>query len=120
MNLVGFLVIFLCLFVGQMIVQFFNLPLPPSIIGLILLFLLLQFKIVPLKAVQPISAVLLGYLVFLVVPATISVMLYLNVVKQDWFALTAGTALSTLLVLLSVGLSHKLVLTLVKRTKDES
>lgn len=60
MNLVGFLVIFLCLFVGQMIVQFFNLPLPPSIIGLILLFLLLQFKVVPLKAVQPISAVFFG------------------------------------------------------------
>lgn len=115
MNLAGFLLIFACLFVGQVIVNFFHLPLPPSIIGLMLLFFLLQWQIVPLQIIQPISSVLLGYLAFLVVPATISVMLYLDVIWQDWFALTVGTTLSTLLVLICVSLSHKFVLAMIKR-----
>lgn len=109
MNLFGFLVVFICLFVGQIVVTALNLPLPPSIIGLVMLFFLLQFKVVPLKAVQPIASTLLAYLAFLVVPATIAVMPFLDVIGQDWFALTIGSALSTLLVLFSVAFTHRLV-----------
>lgn len=120
MNLFGFLVVFICLFVGQIVVTVLNLPLPPSIIGLVMLFFLLQFKVVPLKAVQPIASTLLAYLAFLVVPATIAVMPFLDVIGQDWFALTIGSALSTLLVLFSVAFTHRLVRKLLKNAHSKN
>lgn len=118
MNLVGFLVIFGCLFVGQVAVTILQLPLPPSIIGLIILFVLLQCKIIPLKIVQPIASTLLAYLAFLVVPATIAVMPFLQVIQQDWFALTLGTIASTMMVLFSVAFVHRFIRHFIK-TKDK-
>lgn len=120
MNLWGFLVVFLCLFFGQIVVDFLELPLPPSIIGLVILFGLLQTKIIALHIVQPIATTLLAYLAFLVVPATIAVMPFLKVIKQDWFALTFGAGISTLLVLISVALTHRLVRKLLKTTDQKT
>ena len=66
MFLKGFLVIFGCLFIGQVIIALTDLPLPPSVIGLVVLFAALQSGLVKLATVEKLAKVLMDYLVLLV------------------------------------------------------
>ncbi|MDO4433398.1 MAG: CidA/LrgA family protein [Alysiella sp.] len=106
MQLMGFLLVFACLFVGEMVVFITGLPLPPSIIGLLLLFTLLSSKKVKLNMVQPVAKTMLDYLAFMVVPACISIIQYLDVIRTDAFPIVLSTILSTLLVLWLTGKTH--------------
>lgn len=107
MILKAFLVVFGCVFLGEVVIAVTNLPLPASVVGLLILFVLLQLKIVPLQTVQPLAKVMLDYLVILVVPACISIMRYLDVIRAELWVLAVATVLSTLLVLLAVAISHQ-------------
>lgn len=108
MQLVGFLIVFGCLLAGELVIYLTKLPLPPSIIGLLVLFALLSFKKVSLVQVQSLSQTMLTYLAFMVVPACISIVQYLDVVKQDGLAIVVGTVLSTFLVLWVTSSVHTL------------
>ncbi|OAV17140.1 Antiholin-like protein LrgA [Moraxella catarrhalis] len=101
MILKAIMIVFGCLFLGQVIVGLFDLPLPPSVIGLILLFLALQVGLVKLATIEKLAKVLMDYLVLLVVPACISIMQYLDIIRDDFWVLVIGVSASTILVLLT-------------------
>ena len=101
MVLKAIMIVFGCLFLGQVIVGLFDLPLPPSVIGLILLFLALQTGLVKLITIEKLAKVLMDYLVLLVVPACISIMQYLDIIRDDFWVLIIGVSVSTILVLLT-------------------
>lgn len=107
MQLKAILIIFACLVVGQLVVKLLNLPLPPSVIGLLVLFLSLQMGLVKLSTVEKLARVLLDYLVLLVIPACISIMQYLDVIRDDLWVLAVAVAISTILVLLSTAQSYQ-------------
>lgn len=107
MILKAFLVVFLCVFLGEVFIALTKLPLPPSVIGLLFLFFALQSKIVKLETVQPLAKVMLDYLVLMVVPACISIMQYLDVIRDDLWVLLVATTLSTFLVLITTGKSYE-------------
>lgn len=109
MKLLGFLIVFGCLFVGEIVIYFTKLPLPPSIIGLILLFVLLQTGVVKLATVQSLAKTLMDYLAFLVVPACISIMQYLDIIQADFWAIIIATSISTLIVMAVTGQTHRLL-----------
>lgn len=109
MQLAGLLVVFGCLFLGEIVISITKLPFPPSIVGLLILFGLLSFKKVSLTTVQPIAKLMLDYLVFMIVPACISIMQYLDIIAKDAFPLIVGTSISTLLVLFATGKTHSFV-----------
>lgn len=106
MLLKAVLIVFGCLFIGQVAVAVFQLPLPPSIIGLIVLFLALQSGLVKLQTVEKFAKVLMDHLVLLVIPACISLMQYLDIIRDDFWVLLLGVSISTILVLLSSALSY--------------
>lgn len=101
------LIVFLCLLLGQVIVDGFGLPLPASIIGLLLLFLALQLGIVKIGMMQQLAKIMLDHLVLLVIPACISIMQYLDVIADDLWILLTATIISTLLVLISTAKSYE-------------
>lgn len=101
MILKAIMIVFGCLFLGQVIVGLFDLLLPPSVVGLILLFLALQVGIVKLATIEKLAKVLMDYLVLLVVPACISIMQYLDIIRDDFWVLIIGVSVSTILVLLT-------------------
>lgn len=109
MKLVGFLIVFACLVVGGWVVSFSQLPLPPSVIGLLLLFILLQTGVVKLEQVQALAKVMLDYLAFLILPACISIMQYLDVIRADALPLVVATTLSTLIVMYVSAKTHNWV-----------
>lgn len=120
MRLGGFLIVFGCLFVGELLIYLTKLPLPPSIIGLIILFGLLQSKTVKLAQVQPIAKTMLDYLAFLVLPACISIMQYLDVIRADLMPLVMGTTASTLLVMVVTAIVHGQTRELLKKKNQKA
>ena len=106
MVLKAILVVFACLFIGQVLVAWLDLPLPPSVIGLLLLFLSLQLGLVELATMEKLAKVLLDYLVLLVIPACISIMQYLGVIRDDLWILILAVSVSTILVLITTAGSY--------------
>lgn len=92
---------------GELLIALTGLPLPPSIIGLIILFVALQLGVVKLKTVQPLANTLLDYLVLMVIPACISIMQYLDIIRADMSVLIGASAISTLLVLIVTSKSYE-------------
>ncbi|WP_323843081.1 CidA/LrgA family protein [Moraxella sp. Pampa] len=107
MLLRAILVVFACLFLGQVIIMALDLPLPASVIGLLILFLSLQFGIVKLQTMEKLAKILLDHLVLLVIPACISIMQYLDVIAGDLWVLILSTVMSTFLVLVVTAKSHE-------------
>ena len=106
MILKAILVVFGCLFIGQVIIALTDLPLPPSVIGLVVLFLALHSGLVKLATVEKLAKVLMDYLVLLVIPACISIMQYLDIIRDDLWVLLVGVGVSTVLVLISTAGSY--------------
>lgn len=117
MLLKALLIIFACLFVGQLIVVGLDLPLPASVIGLLLLFICLQTGLVKLSAVEKLAKIMLDHLVLLVIPACISIMQYLDVIADDAWILIVATVVSTFLVLVVTGTSYEWLRRLQKSIK---
>lgn len=109
MILKAFLVIFGCLFLGEIFIYLTKLPLPPSVIGLLILFGALQMGVVKLQTVQTLAKTLLDYLVLMVVPACISIMQYLDIIRHDAWILVVATVISTFLVLIVTGKSYEIL-----------
>ncbi|MBM7644871.1 holin-like protein [Scopulibacillus daqui] len=95
--------LFVFYLIGNELQNLLHLPVPGSIIGMILLFLLLCFKIVPLKLVEKGSQFLLAHLPLLFIPATAGVMSYYRFFMGSGIFLFLTTILSTLIVMALAG-----------------
>ncbi len=81
-----------------------HLPIPGSILGIFVLFLLLQFRIVKLEWVELGASWLLAELLLFFIPAAVGVMNYIPLLEQDGIRILAVVILSTLIVMVSSGL----------------
>ena len=81
------LVIFGLYYVGELISTTLSLPLPGSLVGMILLFALLQLHIVELEQIATVSDFLLGHLPFFFLPAGVALMASFSAMKGLWICL---------------------------------
>ena len=97
-------VVILCLFVvAGTYLNRWGIPLPATIIGLILLFFSLLFKIIPEHWVAP-SCTLLGqYMALLFLPVGVGLMVNYAVVKEALLPLLVACIMSSAMILLLVG-----------------
>lgn len=79
------LIIFGLAYLGEIISNICSLPLPGSLVGMILLFLLLQFRIVHLEHISAVSDFLLGHLPFFFIPAGVALMASFAAIKDIWY-----------------------------------
>ena len=105
-----FFVIFGCLALGEFIVWATGIKLPSSIIGMLLLTLFLK-----LGWVERLSQLLIANLGFFFVPPGVALILYLDLIKAQWFPIVTATVVSTLLVLVVTGQMHQLVIKFERR-----
>ena len=94
---------------GELVVMVTGLKLPASIIGMLLLTLLLQLRIVKLEWVRGLTDFLIANLGFFFVPPGVALMLYFDLIKAEIVPIVAATVLSTILVLLVTGHTHQVV-----------
>lgn len=108
----GLSIIFSCLLIGDSLSVLLHLPVPGNVIGLVLLTLALNRRMVRLDDVKPVADVLIKHLALLFVPPGVGLLLYFDVLRQEWLAIGVAFMLSTLLVLAVTGyvqqrLEHK-------------
>lgn len=63
------MIILMVYFLGMLLQSIFNLPIPGTVLGLILLFLALQFRIIKIEMIEDICDILISHMSFLFVPA---------------------------------------------------
>ena len=111
-----FLIILGALYLGHAITALTGIPIPASVIGLIILFLALLAGVVRLKDVQATADFILKYLaLFFVVPA-VGIMAYFDVLVSDAFKIFVPLILSILAGLFTAG---KVTEFFIKRSGDD-
>lgn len=85
-------------------------PIPASVIGLVLLFTLLCMKVVKLEQVESLGAALTSLIGFLFVPSGISVMNSLGVMEKYGLLIVFVILLATVILLGATGLFSQMIL----------
>jgi holin-like protein len=109
-------IIITILLVGQILQQHFNLPIPGTVMGMIILLVLLLLKILKLQWVEKISSILLEHLSFLFVPAGVGILTSLDKFKGKVIPLFIVVMVSTIVVMVVTGVTVQL---LIKNKKGE-
>jgi len=98
---IGWLLAFWLL--GEVIKHLFHLAIPGSIIGMILLTLALELKVIKLHQIEDVSDFFIRNMAFFFIPPGVGLMVNLELIANNWVAITVATVLSTILVLLVTG-----------------
>lgn len=100
-------ILFGCLALGELIIYLTHIPLPSSILGMLLLTLLLKLKVIRLEWVRSISDFLVGNIGFFFVPPGVAIMLYFDIIKAQLLPIVVASVVSTVLVLAITGWVHQ-------------
>ncbi|MCY7789041.1 antiholin-like murein hydrolase modulator LrgA [Bacillus inaquosorum] len=103
--------------VSNMIAAIVPIPIPASVVGLVLLFLLLCLKVIKLEQVETLGTSLTSLIGFLFVPSGISVMNSLGVMQQYGLQIVLVILLATIILLGATGLFSQLILSLSGKCK---
>lgn len=108
MILLQLLIIFAFLAIGELVVWLTDVPIPSSIIGLLLLTAALHLKIVKLRQVEGVADFLVKNLGFFFVPAGIGVMVHFDLIAQQWMPIVVASVVSIVVVLGVTGWVHQI------------
>lgn len=112
-------ILFGCLALGELIIHLTHVPLPSSILGMLLLTLMLRLKVLRLEWVQGLSEFLVANIGFFFVPTGVAVMLYFNIIRAQLVPIVVASAVSTVLVLAVTGWVHQFYGKAVHRKGDK-
>lgn len=97
-GLLGFLVI------GNTLAEFAHIPLPGSVLGMVLLTLALHLGLLRSDWVAPAATLLIRHMGLLFVPPGVGLMVHFGLVQRQWLPIGAGALASVGAVLIGVGL----------------
>lgn len=100
-------IIFGCLALGEFVIWLTHIPLPSSILGMLILTALLKMHVIRLEWVRSISDFLVGNIGFFFVPPGVAIMLYFDVIKAQFWPIVTASVASTVLVLAVTGWVHQ-------------
>lgn len=101
-------VLFAFLVAGELLVRFTGIPVPSSIIGMVLLCASLKLGVVKLKWVDKLSSFLVHNLGFFFVPAGIGLMNCLGLIADQWMPIVFASVISTAIIIAVTGWVHQL------------
>lgn len=102
-------VIFLFLAIGEFIVWSTGVPVPSSIIGMILLAASLKVGIIKPRHVEKLSNFLVRNLGFFFVPAGVGLMNCLGLISKEWLPIAVASVGSTIIIIAVTGWVHRFV-----------
>lgn len=102
-------VLFTFLVAGELLVRFTGIPVPSSIIGMVLLCASLKLGIVKLRWVDKLSGFLVHNLGFFFVPAGIGLMNCLGLIADQWMPIVGSTVISTVIIIAVTGWVHQII-----------
>lgn len=95
----GILIILLCWTVGNLISTLMGGYVSGNIIGMLLLYATLHFKVVKAETVAPVAKFLLATMALFFVPFGVGLMESYGVISHHWVAITIAATISTLAVI---------------------
>jgi holin-like protein len=101
--LLGLLILLAFVFVGDALARALRLPLPGSVMGMLMLAGALRLRWIPERTVQPAAELLIRNMALLFVPAGVGVMAYAGLLRREWLPIVAAGVASVVAVLLVVG-----------------
>jgi holin-like protein len=105
----GLAILFCFLAAGEAASAWSGLPVPGSVLGMLLLAGALELGLLPGGSVQAAADLLLENLSLLFVPAGVGLLVYLGLPARDWWSLLAGLVPGTFLVMAAVGWLQQLL-----------
>ena len=100
----GSFFILLFYFLGEMLSKLIHGFVPGSVLGMILLFLCLFFKILKPEYVKQTATVITKNMAVFFVPAAVGLMAYTNLLSQSFVAIMFAIVISTILTMVTVAL----------------
>lgn len=88
---------------GNLINEITDLPIPGNVIGMIILFLCLYFKIIPYEWVKDAAQSLTRRMSLFFIPAGVGMMEYLGILQENWFMISVTIVGSMFAVMLTAG-----------------
>ena len=111
-------IILLVSFVGELLNYCLPLPIPASIYGIVILFCLLEFKVIPLRAVKETGDFLVSIMQLMFIPAAVGLLEAWDVIAPNWLPYILITLISTFVVMFFSGRVTQAVIRL-GRLKEE-
>ena len=94
-------------FLGEVISTFIHSFIPGSVIGMVLLFLALAFKIIDADNVKKVAKVLTDNMGLFFLPAGVGLMTSINIISNFWPIILLTCLISTILVIAAVALTQQ-------------
>ena len=94
-----FMIIFLINYVGMLLSKILHLPLPGTIVSLLLLFFMLQFKILKLEKIENAGNFLLLNMTIFFMPPTVKIIDSYELLEKDLFKIIVIILVSTFLTI---------------------
>ena len=104
-------IILLINYIGIFISSFLNIPIPGSIVGMLLLLFLLYFKIINLKLIENVSTLILANMGIFFIPPTMRILDLMHLIKGDFIKIIILMMLTTFI---TMGVTGKIVDVLIK------
>lgn len=105
--LIQIAVLFSFLAMGELVVYLTGVPVPSSIIGMLLLTISLKAGVVKLSWVDRTADMLVKNLGFFFIPAAVGVMNCFGVISDQWLPIVGASVISTAIVIVVTGWSHQ-------------
>ncbi|HSU15128.1 CidA/LrgA family protein [Longimicrobium sp.] len=99
----GIAILLAFLYLGDAVSALLHLPLPGSVVGMVLLAVSLQRKWLPFEWVRPAAHLLIRHMSLLYIPPGVGVMVYFGLIRREWLPLAAAGVVGMVAVLLAVG-----------------
>lgn len=102
-------ILWLFYFIGLLIVEWTNIIIPASIIGLVLLWLLLMFKVINVKLIQEGASTLIAFMTLFFIPSTVGVIEYPELLTTAGLLLVLAVIFSTAITIIVTGKVSRLI-----------
>lgn len=96
------LVLAIC-FAGEMVHKLLRIPIPGSVMGMLILFICLCTGVIKVEMLAEITEFLMNYLAFFFIPAGVSLVAYLDILNANITAIFGISLITTVLVLTVTG-----------------
>ena len=97
------------LFIAHITQYITKIPIPATVLGMIILLICLLTGIVKLGQIESVSQFFLDHLTFLFIPGGVGLIASLDLIKEQWLPILAVIILTTALVMAATGLTVQLL-----------
>lgn len=104
-----FLIVLVIAFSGEIINHFLKIPIPGNVIAMILLLILLSKGVIKLKMIDQAAKFMLDHLAIFFIPAGVSLINNLELLKNELFAILTIVVISTVVIMVVTGLTIQFI-----------